>query len=411
MSRLVFQFEGSRIVNPSKLTWRFLQYTLVALALADSPLVSGAQAASDEIARLERDAQSDLRAQKPELAILAYKRILALDPANAGAHSDLGLAYYVHGDFAPAADEFNIALLSRADQWNIDALCGISEANIGQNTNAVAHLDQAFQHVEDSELRLAVGKRLFSLLLEKGDLESAAETVRTLERMQPTDIDVLYAAHQVYSLLDGRILVTMAQLAPDSGRMYQLRGDRLAHMGKMKAAIDAYRHAIDYDPHLSGVHFELAEILSVSQDSSERAAAEGEYLKELADHPQDEKSECRLGDIDMQRSDMAGAIKHYLRALELQPGDSDATEGYGMALLASDSPAQARTYLKHAIELDPTNVVAYYHLSQASRKIGDIEAAKREMDEFLRLKAAKEHLRNTFDEPPVQAPRASRQSN
>lgn len=225
--------------------------------------------------------------------------------------------------------------------------------------------------------------------------------------MEPNNIDLLYAAHQVYSLLDSRIFVSMARLAPDSARMYQLRGDRLAQMGKMKAAIAAYRQAIDRDPHLAGVHFELAEILSVSQDSSDRVQAEGEYVKELANHPQDEKSECRLGDIDMQRSNVEGAIHHYLRGLRLQPDDPDVNESYGMALLASDSPSQARTYLKRAIELDPTNITAHYHLSQASRRTGDLDTAKREMDEFLRRKAEQEHLRHAFDDLPLQVVKKS----
>jgi tetratricopeptide (TPR) repeat protein len=412
MCRSVVQSDAPGIVSRRGQIRRFLFYSVVASALANSPLLSRAQTPNGEIARLERDAESDLRAQKPELAIIAYRKILALDPANVGAHSNLGLAYYVHGDFAPAATEFNIALRGQADQWNIVALSGISEANIGQNANAVAHLDLAFQHVEDRELRLAVGKRLFSLLFEKGDLRRAAETVARLEQMEPNSVDVLYAAHQVYSLLDSKIFVTMAQLAPDSARMYQLRGDRMAHMGKMKAAIDAYRRAIDHDPHLAGVHFELAEILSISEDSSERGQAEGEYLKELANYPQDEKSECRLGDIELQRSDVQRAIGHYLRALELQPDDPDANEGYGMALLASELPLKACTYLKRAIELDPTNITAHYHLSLASRKVGDIETAKREMDEFLRRKAEREHLTHTFDDLPIQAVReTSRQSN
>src|SRR5580704_10014564 len=223
MYRPVFQFDVPGIVNSGGGILRLLLCAVVASVLPHSSLLSRAHASSAEIARLDGDAQSDLRAQKPELAIVAYKKILALDPANMGAHSNLGLAYYLHGDFAPATSEFNIALRSQAEQWNIVALCGISEANIGQNRNAAAHLDQAFQHVEDPELRLAVGQRLFSLLFEGGDLERAAETIGRLGQIAPKNIDVLYAAHEVYSLLDSRVFVTMAQFAPDSARMYQLR--------------------------------------------------------------------------------------------------------------------------------------------------------------------------------------------
>ena len=375
------------------------------------PQASTPPATTDEVIRLEKQAQIDLQNQKPESAIIAYKRILVLDPKNAGAHSNLGLAYYLHGEFASAIDEFNIALRAMPDRWNIVALCGISEANTGRNTEAIAHLDQSFQHVEDPGLRLAAGKRLFSILYEAGELDRAAAVVRKLQELDSKNLDVIYAAHQVYSILASRSFLAMAQLAPDSARMYQLRADRMAQMGNRKGAIAAYRLAIERDPHLSGVHFALAEVLSVSQNEAERAQAEDEYLNALADNPEDEKSECRLGDIHIQRSDLVGATEHYQRALMLQPDDPDANEGYGMVLLASDSPRKARTFLKRATQFDPTNVAAYYHLSQASRKAGDLDAANREMAEFLKLKADRENLKRSFDDLPIQAAREAALQN
>jgi tetratricopeptide (TPR) repeat protein len=382
-----------RVGNPNRLV-----FVIAVAALSLSVLNGSAQTPSSaEISRLGQQAEADLRNQKPELAIVAYRRILELDPENAGAHSNLGLAFYLHSDYAPAVDEFSIALRDQPDQWNIVALCGISEANIGRNVSAIAHLGQAFHHVEEPTLLLAVGKRLFSLLYEAGELTRAAEVVARLQEMAPQNIDVIYAAHQVYSLLANRSFLTMAQAAPDSARMYQLQADRLTQIGNMNAAIAAYRLAIARDVHLSGVHFELAEALSVSRIEAERAEAEGEYLKALADNPLDEKSECRLGDIDLQRSDIAGATRHYRRALELQADDPDANEGFGMALLASGTPQEARSYLKRAIQLDPTNVAAYYHLSQASRRAGDQEEAKREMAEFLTHKTERENLKHRLE--------------
>jgi len=52
-------------------------------------------------------------------------------------------------------------------------------------------------------------------------------------------------------------------------------------------------------------------------------------------------------------------------------------------------------------------VAAHYHLSQASRKVGDIDAAKREMDEFLKLKTQRENLKCSFDDLPLEAARRS----
>ena len=72
-------------------------------------------------------------------------------------------------------------------------------------------------------------------------------------------------------------------------------------------------------------------------------------------------------------------------------------------------PRKLRAYLIHAVQLDPTNVAAYYHLSQASRKAGDVDAATAEMAEFLKRKAARDNLRRSFDDLPIEAQRLSEQ--
>jgi tetratricopeptide (TPR) repeat protein len=362
-------------------------------------------AADPRILRLAQQAESDLRHQKPDLAAAEYQQILALDPKNLGAHSNLGLADYLQGKFAPAADEFEIALALKPDLWKIAALCGLSESRTGKNADATVHLDQAFEHVDEPSLRLSAGRQLFTLLLQAGQLVRAASVVDRLEQLDPDDVDVLYAAHQVYSMLADKAFVSMAELEPGSARMFELRADRMAEIGNIEGAIQAYRLAIQRDPHLSGVHFALGEALSVSHNEAERAAAEGEYEKALEDNPLDEKAECRLGDIAMQQTDLKRAAQRYQRALALQPGDADANEGYGLVLLSSDSARDARAYLLRAVQLDPSNVTAYYHLSEASRKTGDMDDARTEMEEFLKLKTARDALKHSFDDLPLQTVR------
>jgi len=356
-----------------------------------------------KITGLEQQAAKELHDQKPALAEEDYKKVLQLDPRNASAHSNLGLAYYMEGKFADAAGQFETALRAKPDLWNIAALCGLSEAKAGRNSEATARLDEAFAHLEEPSLRIAVAKQLFSLRFESGDFARAAEVAEKLEKLDPKNPDVLYAAHQVYAQLENRSFLAMADLDPQSARMFQVRGDRMAQRGNLEGAIAAYRLAISKDAHLSGVHFALGEVLNVSQDAADRAQAQSEYEKALEDDPTDEKAECRLGDIAMQQNNPTGAAQRYRRALSLQPDDSDANEGLGLVLFASNSAEQALPYLKRAIDLDPTNVAAYYHLSQASRKAGDANAADAEMAEFLKRKTARDNLRRSFDDLPLQS--------
>jgi len=356
------------------------------------------------IVPLAQQAEADLHSGKPVLAAEEYQKILSLDPDNIGAHSNLGLAYYLQGQFALAAGEFEKALRRQPDLWNIAALCGLSEARSGQNKDAVGHLDQAFQRVQDPQLRVVVGRQLFSMFFEGGDLKRASEVVGELQQLEPTNIDVLYAAHEVYSLLANRAFLSMIRLAPDSARMYQLQGDQMMQLGDILGAIAAYRHAIQRDPHLAGTHFALAEVLSASKRAPDRDQAEAEYQRALADNPMDEKAECRLGKIERDRANLQAASRHYKRALQLRPDDPEANEGFGVVLMDSNLNQEASVYLHRAIQLDPTDEVAYYHLSVVNRHMGDLQAAKREMGEFLRLRAQKESLERRFHELPVQKP-------
>ena len=387
---------------------------LACLALPHSGNPAFCQAAGDpaqQIDRLAQQAAADLHNQKLTEAAADYRRILALDPGNVSAHSNLGLAYYLQNNYAQAAGEFEIALRRQPDLWNIVALCGLSEAQSGKNADAVIHLQQAFDNVREPSLRRSTGRKLFSLLMETGDLSRAAQVIDQLQRIDPGNVDVLYAAHQVYSLLAEQAFQSLALLDPDSARMYQLQGDEMAQLGDVPGAIAAYRAAIARDPHLSGVHFALAEALSASHVPVEQATAEAEYKAALADDPWDEKAECSLGNIELRRSNLQAASLHFQRALELQPDDAGANEGMGLVLMASGSNRQAIAFLTRAVEASPDDETAYYRLSLADRNAGDMTAAARAMEQFEKLKAKKDQLQRNFRDLRQASPHSAANSN
>jgi len=365
----------------------------VALAIAALPQLC-AQKTSDkeQIRKLAEQAQAALQNHQLDLAIEEYKKVLALDPDNAGAHANLGVAYYMNGSFSQAIEHFRVAIGRQHDLWKIVALLGMSEKQLGQNVQAESHLKEAFAHVQDKDLHAAVGKQMFTLYIQAGKLIEAANVAGQLQEENPSDVDILYAAHLVYSELANSTLYSMAVLEPDSARMYQSKGDELAQQGNTAGAIAALRQALNRDPHLPGAHYELAEILSASTSAAERAQAEGEYQLALSDNPLDEKAECGLGAIALQRSDFQAASGHYAEAVRLQPDDPAANEGLGVALVSLEELKKARPYLERAVQMDPENARARYHLSQLDGKLGDVPAAKREMQEFLRLKAEQERI-------------------
>jgi Flp pilus assembly protein TadD len=61
-------------------------------------------------------------------------------------------------------------------------------------------------------------------------------------------------------------MLALSLAAPDSAQMHQLMAHEAARQGNTHAAVEEYRKAIAINPHLPGVHFELAELLNSSQE-------------------------------------------------------------------------------------------------------------------------------------------------
>jgi tetratricopeptide (TPR) repeat protein len=183
---------------------------------------------------------------------------------------------------------------------------------------------------------------------------------------------------------------------PNSARAHQMMAQELARQGHTDEAIANYREALKIDPNASDLHFELAEMLNSSGAAGSREEAEKEYQAALALNPQDEKSECKLGDLAALRGDQNAAAEHYGRALKLQPNDSEAMIGLAKAFMTLNQPEKALPLLQQAVKIDPTNATAHFRLSTLYRKMGRADDASRELADYQKYKAMKEKLRETY---------------
>ncbi len=214
---------------------------------------------------------------------------------------------YFQGQYAKAAPDLRSALEINPRLWKLEALLGMSEKRIGENLKAQADLAKAFPNLQEQKLRVQSGLELVEVDYALNDLDKAAEIVNVLRQLEPTDIDVLYTAHRIYSELSDETMLSLAMLAPDSARMHQAMAHELARQAEDDAAIANYREALKIDPHRADLHFELAEMLNTQSSAAAQAEAEKEYKAALASNPFDEKSMSRLGDIALRRSDLKTA--------------------------------------------------------------------------------------------------------
>jgi cytochrome c-type biogenesis protein CcmH/NrfG len=351
-----------------------------------------------QIAAHAGQAQQFLKNKRPDLAAREYAAILALDPNNAEAHTNLGVLHYFNADYANAAPQLRDALKLRPDLWKIQALLGMAEKRLGQTAQARTDLESAFVRVDEEKLKVETGMQLIEIYYASRDLDRAANIVNVLRQVKPADPDVLYVAHKIYSDQADETMLSLAMAGPESARMHQVMGDELARQGNIEGAIRNYRDALKADPHLPGVHFRLAEMLNSSSGPTDRLAAEKEYIAALADDPLDGKSEDRLGEIAFGRSDLKGAFAHLSKAVELQPDDAEANLGLAKTLMSMQEPQKAEKYLDHAVKLDPYNSAIRFRLASLYRQLGRSAEADREIAEFRRLRAMKDKLTQVYRE-------------
>lgn len=356
----------------------------------------------DQIQSHSRQAQQYLAEKRPDLAIGEFTAILALDPGNLDARANLGVLEYFQGQYTKAASDLGAALAADPSLWKIEALLGMSEKRLGDNAKARADLEKAFPQLEEQKLRVQAGLELVEVDYAQRNLDKAAEVINVLRRLEPTDVDILYAAHRIYSELSDETMLSLAMVAPDSGRMHQLMAHELARQAKDDAAIANYRAALKTDPQRADVHYELAEMLYTQSSSAAQAEAEKEYKAALAANPFDEKSECRLGDIAMRRSDSKAAAAHYARALEMQPDDPWANLGMAKILMSMHEPKKAEPRLERAAQLEPFDPATHYRLGVVYRELGRAEDSRRELAEFEKLKKMKGRLSEIYQQMRLQ---------
>ena len=387
----------------------------VAMCLSQVTAAGGDDKQQEFAAHIQK-AHGYLDAKQPALAIPEFQAAVAIDPENVDAQANLGVLLFFQGKAADSIPHFLAALAGRKEGQSglakIQGLLGMAESRTQDFADARTDMEAALtalavpssqgQRVEDQRFQVQLGLELVGLDTESGDLEKAAAVLAQLRKADPSNAEVLYAAFRTYSDLAGESMLALSLAAPESAQMHQLLAHEDTRQGNTTAAIGQYRKAIATDPHLPGVHFELAELLSTSTDEAVKKEAEQEYRTALRENPQDEKSMLRLAEIDARKGNARQSYDEYTKAVELQPADAVAKLGLAKTLIEMNQADKALPLLESAVQLEPTNATAHYRLATLFRKMGRVDDAKREMELYTKFKEMKEKLNALYKELQVQ---------
>ncbi len=338
-------------------------------------------------------AEAALRANDQETAAREFRAVLTINPKNAAARTNLGVMEFFRGDCASAIKDLSqvVALSPSLDKAR--ALLGVCQKRMGDPA-AQNNLETAFAQLKDVKLRTRIGMELAGLYQQTGDLEHVASTMSALVAINPESPDILYFAQRTYSELADSTLDKLAVVAPGSARMQQVIAERLVNSGDLKGAIEHYRKALEIDPHIEGVRYELAEAVlqSAPLDGETQSEAEKELREAMAQEGDSANLECELASIAALRANLRDAHDHYSQAFRINPENACAQLGLGRTLMTMEKPEEARKYLELAVKSDPLNNEAHYRLGLAYRKLQMPEQEQKEMLLFQEIKKTRDQV-------------------
>lgn len=355
-----------------------------------------------EFAAHMQRARAYLDQKQPALAIPEFQAAVAIDPGSVDAQANLGVLLFFQGKPADSIPHFRAALDRQPGLAKIQGLLGMAESRTLDFADARKDMEAALPAIPDQRFQVQLGLELIGLDTESGDLEKASAVVAQLRKAEPDNPELLYAAYRTYSDLAGEAMLALSLAAPDSAQMHQLLAHEDVRQGNTTAAVAQYRKAIAIDPHLPGVHYELAELLHTSSDQAVKKESENEYHAALKENAQDEKSILRLAEIDAQKGNSEQSYQEYAKAVALRPSDADAKLGLAKTLIDMNQSEKALALLEETVQLEPTNATAHYRLATLYRKMGRVEDSKREMDLYKKFKEMKEKLSALYKELQVQ---------
>ena len=374
----------------------FREALIIVILLSSSAYSQDVDANRIAFSEHVQKAQQFLREKHPDLAIPELQAAAALKPNDVAVEGDLGVLLYFQGKPDDAIPHLRKAVDLDPALAQMKGVLGLAELRTGDYGSARKDLEAAFPLIADKKVKTQIGLSLVGLYTQSGELDQAPPVLVSLLKTAPDSPEVLYASYRTFSDLAGESMLALSLRVPESAQMHQMIAHEEIRQGKTNEAIAEYRKALAIDPRLPGIHFELAELLRTGQDVTSKKEMDREYHAALAQDPRDEKSLCRLAELDAERGDFQRALEQFNQAVLLQPSDSNAKLGLAKTLIELNQNDKALIVLEEVVREEPTDATAHYRLGTMYRRLGRVDDAKREIATYKNLKELKDKLRARY---------------
>lgn len=282
--------------------------------------------------------------------VLARRLIRSHHPDAKWAHNLIGLIRSDEGDANAAIEEFSAAIA-------LDPTFAIARANLG------------------------------NILIGKKDLQGARAQFEAIRRQDKQSVRATegfadIAAAEGNRAEAVRLLLTAAELDPQSPRYFSKAGRLEMEAGNTAEAVKLLERALELDPgHLPA--FAQLGAMYVGNDDYPSAA---KIYRAAADYaPDDADAQASYGRIRAILKEWDGALASYGRAVALEPASAEYRYEYARALQALGRHDEALASLAEALRLDPNYADAYMSIGDSQRSLGHDAGALAAYRTYLEL--------------------------
>jgi tetratricopeptide (TPR) repeat protein len=420
--------------------------TLIALAAIPAvaqnppPATGGNSAATSKTSQMLP--RSCLAKQHPSEQVSALLETVR-DHPTAGAYNTLGVLYAQADRVACAISAFEAALRLESQNWQAHYNLALALLRKGDPPRAESELRTALRQKPDSA---AAHFALGTLLQDEQKLGAAADEFLTVAKIDPNFVPASISLADVH-MAQGKPAAAISTLqdaiahsSPESSeqlklalaKVYARGGANLTEAQKLneqannflaggnaRAAVEAYRKALQLNPRDPLLHYNLSLALDqladraaerqelartiqldanlapahnqlglVSLQDLQRSESEREFKKALEINPKYAEAQNNLGILYSQQGKDSEAAALFRQAIQNAPKYARAHVNLGLTLARQDAFSQAEQEIRSALEIDPDNVEASSALGMLQAKTGRaIEA----VESFRKVVALQPH--------------------
>lgn len=254
-----------------------------------------------------------------------------------------------------------------------------------EENNSFIHLNLAASFIKNNNFEKAIEELKISIALEPEAVEPHAILALLYSLEKKTDLAV-----SEYEMA----LKNAAKLDPKNIEIYKSLAAVYLQQKKLGAARDIYQLVLKLSPADAEAHFYLANIYADLKDS---LLAEKEIKQALGLKPDFHEALNFLGYLYVEENrNLDQAEIMIKRALQMEPNSGAYTDSLGWLYFKQGKIREALKELEKASSLSEDPVI-YDHLGEAYFKTGDIERARLNWQQSLKLDAQQDQVKQKIE--------------